>query len=241
MGTESAIPYPATSNGRAAQRILEYSGLGVLAPHRACGHGTSVIQHRWRVRGQTELSSRQEAERARAKSAPTREAAAPNRTPESSGDRWASTGCSGAAGSATLQRHHVRLATAAAVDARQERTDGLRRDRAAARALRVVFPALQELRLELSFADGGSNAPAFQLHIMHPPARAFFRFPCPHADCSGQFDLSSAVNDASTNPAKGSEGVLVCSGLRPRTHDSKQPCQLQLSYRVTAKEHVLGD
>ena len=103
-----------------------------------------------------------------------------------------------------------------------------------------MFPALQELRLELRFEDGGSNAPAFQLHIMHPPARAFFRFPCPHADCSGQFDLSSAVNDACTHPAKRSEGVLVCSGLRPRTHDSKQLCQLQLFYGVTAKQPAAG-
>ncbi len=126
------------------------------------------------------------------------------------------------------------------MDARQERTERLRRDRAAARALRVAFPALQELRLELRFEDGGANAPALQLHIMHPPARAFFRFPCPHADCSGQFDLSSAVNDASTHQAKRSEGVLICSGLRPRTHDSKQLCQLQLFYRVTAKQHAAG-
>jgi hypothetical protein len=134
----------------------------------------------------------------------------------------------------------VRLAAGSSVDALQERTERLRRDRAAARALRVMFPALEELRLEMRFEDGGSNAPAFQLHIMHPPARAFFRFPCPHADCSGQFDLSSAVSDASADPAKRSEGVLVCSGLRPRTHDSKQPCALQLFYGVTAKEHAAG-
>lgn len=134
----------------------------------------------------------------------------------------------------------MRLAIAAAVDSPRERTERLRRERAAARALRVVFPALEELRLELRFEDGSSRAPAFQLHIMHPPARAFFRFPCPHADCTGQFDLSSAVNDASTHPAQRSEGVLVCSGLRPRTHDSKQPCQLQLFYGITAKPYAAG-
>ncbi len=117
----------------------------------------------------------------------------------------------------------------------------MRRDRAAARTLRAVFPALQELRLELRFDDGGANAPAFQLHIMHPPARAFFRFPCPHADCSGQFDLSPAVNDACAHPAQRSEGVLVCSGLRPGTHDSKKLCQLKLFCGITAKPHAAGD
>jgi hypothetical protein len=134
----------------------------------------------------------------------------------------------------------VKLASGSCVDVRQERTECLRRDRAAARALRVAFPALRELRLELRFEDGGRNAPAFQLHIMHPPARAFFRFPCPHADCSGQFDLSFAVTDASDDPAKRSEGVLVCSGVRPRTFDSKQECRLQLFYGITAKEHAAG-
>jgi hypothetical protein len=129
----------------------------------------------------------------------------------------------------------VKLATASA-DARQDRADRLRRDRAAARALRVAFPAFEELRLELAFEDGGSNAPAFQLHILHPSARAFFRFPCPHADCSGQFDLTAAVNEASADPAKRSIGVLVCSGLRPRTHATKQSCQLRLLYGVTAKQ-----
>lgn len=116
----------------------------------------------------------------------------------------------------------------------------MRRERAAARALRVVFPALEELRLELKFEDGTSKAPAFQLHIMHPPARAFFRFPCPHADCTGQFDLSSVVDDACAHPARRSEGVLVCSGMRPRTHDSKQLCQLQLLYGIMAKPHSAG-
>jgi hypothetical protein len=94
------------------------------------------------------------------------------------------------------------------------------------------------LRLELTFEGGGSNAPAFQLHILHPPARAFFRFPCPHADCSGQFDLTAAVHEAFADPAMRSTGVLVCSGMRPRTHDTKQSCQLRLLYGVTGKQQT---
>ena len=134
----------------------------------------------------------------------------------------------------------MKAATGSFVDALQERSERLRRDRAAARALRVAFPALQELRLELSFDSRGSSAPAFQVHIMHPAARAFFQFPCPHADCSGQFDLSSAVTDASAAPSRRAGGVMLCAGVRPRTHDSKQPCELQLSYGVIAKEYATG-
>ena len=68
---------------------------------------------------------------------------------------------------------------------RQERADRLRRERAAARALRVAYPALQQLRLELTFESTSANTPVPQSHILHPAARAFFEFPCPYADCDG--------------------------------------------------------
>jgi hypothetical protein len=116
---------------------------------------------------------------------------------------------------------------------RLERTERLRRDRAAALALRVAFPAVQQLRLELKF-ESSANTPAAQSHVLHPPARAFFEFPCPYADCDGQFDLNSAVNAALADPAHRAGGVLVCSGARARDHASKQPCQLHLIYTVTA-------
>lgn len=122
---------------------------------------------------------------------------------------------------------------AAPVGTRQERTDRLRRDRAAALTLRATFPAVLQLRLELQF-EGTPNAPAPQAHVLHPPARAFFTFPCPYADCDGHFDLSSAVNGALASPAHRTEGMLGCMGLRARNHASKQPCQLQLSYRIIA-------
>src|SRR5205807_10286768 len=118
--------------------------------------------------------------------------------------------------------------------ARQERTERLRRDRAAAQALRVAFPAVQHLRLELKFESTTSSTPASQSHLLHPPARAFFEFPCPYADCDGQFDLTSAVNTALADPAHNAEGMLECSGLRAHDYASKRPCQLHLIYAVTA-------
>jgi hypothetical protein len=121
--------------------------------------------------------------------------------------------------------------------ARQQRRDRLRRDRAAAVALRVAFPAVQHLRLELKFESSSAQAPTLQSHILHPPAQAFFEFQCPYADCDGHFDLRGAVDAALADPAHHATGVLECSGLRPWDCASKRPCQLQLLYRVTATYH----
>ena len=127
--------------------------------------------------------------------------------------------------------------TRSSVAARQERIDRLRRDRAAAVALRVAFPAVQHLRLELKFESSSAKAPTLQSHVLHPPAQAFFEFPCPYADCDGHFDLTGAVNAALADPAHHGTGVLECFGLRPRDCASKRPCQLQLIYNVTATYH----
>jgi hypothetical protein len=118
--------------------------------------------------------------------------------------------------------------------ARQERMDRLRRNRAAAVALRVAFPAVQHLHLELKFESSSAKAPTLQSHILHPPAQAFFDFPCPYADCDGHFDLTAAVSVALADPAHHAAGVLECPGLRPRDWASKQACQLHLIYKVTA-------
>src|SRR5579859_1388960 len=118
---------------------------------------------------------------------------------------------------------------------RQMRMDRLRRDRAAAVALRVAFPAIQDLRLELQFESASSKAPTLQAHVLHPPAQAFFEYPCPYADCDGHFDLTSAVAAAVADPAHHAQGVLECPGLRPGDLASKRPCQLQMIYKVSAR------
>ncbi len=128
----------------------------------------------------------------------------------------------------------MRLTPQSHAASREERTDRLRRDRAAALALRVAFPAVQQLRIELKFESGAANTPAAQSHVLHPPARAFFEFACPYADCNGHFDLTSAVNAALLHPAHLTEGALECRGMRAREHNSKRPCQLKLVYTVAA-------
>jgi len=118
--------------------------------------------------------------------------------------------------------------------ARQERMDRLRRDRAAAQVLHVAYPGVRHLRLELKFESATSNPPTLQAHELHPPARAFFEFPCPYADCDGQFDLTAAVKAAVADPTHRSAGVLECPGQRVRNLAAKQPCQLQLHYLIIA-------
>lgn len=118
--------------------------------------------------------------------------------------------------------------------ARLERRERWRQDRAAALALREVFPAVQELHFELNFESTATSTPTSQSHVLHPPARAFFEFPCPYSDCDGRFDLTGAVNAALADPAHQTEGMLECCGARARDHGSKQQCQLHLIYAVTA-------
>lgn len=118
--------------------------------------------------------------------------------------------------------------------ARQERSAQVRRDRDAAPKLSAMFPGVEQLRFELSFESGGANTPVSQSHVLHPPARAYFSFPCPHADCDGRFELAAAVPTAVGDPSHRIKGVLECAGSRASDFASKPPCQLRLHFTVTA-------
>jgi hypothetical protein len=130
----------------------------------------------------------------------------------------------------------MRFTSPGAAAGRQQRLERLRRDRAAAKPLRALFPAVEQVRIDLKFEgeSSASSAPASQSHVLHPPARAFFEFPCPYADCDGQFNLTSAVEATLTSSVRQVQGVLECAGLRARSHSPKHPCQLHLNYTVTA-------
>ncbi len=117
---------------------------------------------------------------------------------------------------------------------RQDYLERLRRERAAAPQLRVAFPDIQQLRLELKFEGTRMNVPASQSHVLHPPARAFFELPCPYADCDGQFNLTAVVNRLLTDRLSNTEGTLECQGHRPDRRNTRTSCQLQLNYEVTA-------
>lgn len=128
----------------------------------------------------------------------------------------------------------MRLAPLSAAAARQERAERLRRDRTAAQALSSAFPSVQRLRFDMQFEGTAADTPTPQSHVLYPPARAFFAFPCPRTNCDGQFDLTAAVNTALTDRSPGAEGILQCSGARIVDRASRQPCLLCLQYRITA-------
>jgi hypothetical protein len=117
---------------------------------------------------------------------------------------------------------------------RQERMDQFRRDRATAPILRVTFPTVEELRIELKFEAASSSVPTPQSHLLYPPARAFFEYPCPYWDCDGQFDLDGAVRSALADATRSAQGVAVCCGSRGRDPSSRRPCLLQVLYEITA-------
>jgi hypothetical protein len=117
---------------------------------------------------------------------------------------------------------------------RQDRSAQLRRDQEAAPKLRAMFPGVEQLRFELSFESVGTTTPVPQSHVLHPPARAFFSFRCPHADCDGRFELATAVHAAVEDPSHRIEGVLDCTGSRASDFAAKPPCQLRLHFTLTA-------
>jgi len=117
---------------------------------------------------------------------------------------------------------------------RKEQMERLRRDRATAPLLRTAFPTLQHLRIELGFQGLGSSVPTSQMHMLYPPARAFFEYLCPYSDCDGQFNLDAAVRAAVAEATHRAAGVLKCHGSRGQDDASRRPCLLQLIYEVAA-------
>ena len=116
-----------------------------------------------------------------------------------------------------------------------QRQERLRRDRAAAQAVRVAFPSVTQIRLELTFEGISRNIPASQSHILHPPAQAFFQFPCPYSDCDGEFDLTAAVKAALSEAPRPARGMLECHGQRVAAGTAVQRCNLHLHYTVSAQ------
>ena len=112
--------------------------------------------------------------------------------------------------------------------------DYLRRARAAAHVLRVAFPQLEQLRIELSFIDTSSNSPAAQVHTLYPPARAYFNYPCPHSDCDGEFELAEIIRMAVSDGTHRADGSLLCTGARPGENGTKRACELRLAYAIAA-------
>lgn len=100
--------------------------------------------------------------------------------------------------------------------------------------LRALFPDVTQLRIELEFVHEFGWAPSTQVHILHPPARALFRYPCPFAGCTGWFDLEMPIMQSLREGVTKFSGDLRCTGVRPRDRSTGNPCGVRLKYRVKA-------
>ena len=116
-------------------------------------------------------------------------------------------------------------------------------DRDRSPPLRTAFPEVSQLSIELAFADRSGSmhkepAPSSQSHAFYPPARAFFRFTCPCADCNGEFDLSASVAQVAASSGRASRSAtakLQCSGVRARDRVTGSSCPIELTCRIVAK------
>jgi hypothetical protein len=110
-----------------------------------------------------------------------------------------------------------------------------RRNRASMPALRQRYPQLGSLRLEFEFSDGGRFTPTPQVTVMHPPAIAYFCFPCPFSDCDGEFDLAAPIGVMLRDGQAHCEGQVRCQGHRSLDGKSGMPCVLMLEYSIEAR------
>jgi hypothetical protein len=128
----------------------------------------------------------------------------------------------------------MKFAAASSTNGRNQMRERHRRDRAATELMRTRFPQFASLRLDFGFTDDGPFTPAPQVTVLHPPARAYFVFPCPYADCDGEFDLTSAVTKLASDGEGHGKGQVKCCGQRSRDHNSRQPCRLTLEFTIAA-------
>ena len=105
-----------------------------------------------------------------------------------------------------------------------------RRNRMAAKELRVQFPQFASIRLNFEFSDETSQPPAPQSIVLHPPARAYFVYPCPYASCNGEFDLAAPVEQVAEEGRTAAAGHTRCKGERVRGRQGKTPCDLHIEY-----------
>jgi hypothetical protein len=128
----------------------------------------------------------------------------------------------------------MKFASASAANGRNQMRERQRRDRAATQIMRARYPQFASLRLDFAFKDDVAFSPAPQVNVMHPPARAYFVFPCPYADCDGEFDLSAPVDQIAREGVTQAAGHLKCCGQRNRDRNGRSPCGLALEYTITA-------
>jgi len=115
--------------------------------------------------------------------------------------------------------------------ARNLRIEKQRRNRLAAKELRVQYPQFATLRVDLVFDDEVTQPPAPQSIVLHPPARAYFVYPCPYASCNGELDLAANVDHIAEHGKVRAAGHATCNGER-HGGQGKAPCALHIEYSI---------
>lgn len=126
----------------------------------------------------------------------------------------------------------MKLKTVGPEGARNLLREKQRRNRLMSKELRVQFPQLSSIRLDFAFSDESSQPPAPQSIVLHPPARAYFVYPCPYASCNGEFDLAAPVADVAEHGHDHKAGHTTCKGERVRGRQGKMPCDLHIEYSI---------
>ena len=115
--------------------------------------------------------------------------------------------------------------------ARNLRLEKQRRNRLAAKELRVQYPQFSTVRVDLVFDAEVSQPPAPQSIVLHPPARAYFVYPCPYAGCTGTLDLAANVDYIAEQGKTRAAGHTKCNGER-HGRNGKGPCDLHIEYSI---------
>ena len=102
--------------------------------------------------------------------------------------------------------------------------------------LRERFPNVEQLVIELTFADTtGTGKYSGQMHSFGSAAKAFFAFACPRTLClHGGFDLDAIVLLLFNKHRGNSTGILKCHGWLHPDHSNNAQCPVQMSYRLEA-------
>ena len=111
------------------------------------------------------------------------------------------------------------------------RREKQRRNRLAAKELRVQYPQFATIRVDLVFTDERSQPPAPQSIVLHPPAPAYFVYPCPYAGCTGELDLAANVDHIVEQGNARAAGHARCNGER-HGRQGKGPCDLHIKYSI---------
>lgn len=112
----------------------------------------------------------------------------------------------------------------------------------AAPSVAELFPDLEELAVELRFADpDGRVRPSPFKRIFVPDMQAFFEFQCPLRECSGGgFDLSRQIPQALEQGKTGDAAAIQCQGRRERASKEDRHCGLELRFELAVAEKQRG-